>query len=217
MQCSVVAIPWKIKLMNLEHKYILSEINSKEVTFAYDYAKEAHKGQLRKYTNEPYINHPVDVAYLIYKRGFGINAIIAALLHDVVEDTLVTKELLSRDFDDNVVSIVIGLTEFSRKEDGNRAFRKMLDRRFLSLQSFTVQSIKLADMIDNTKSIVEYDPAFAKIYMSEKRDLLQVLKKSDRLLFDIANAIVSKYYEGSKIDTKNLHDFVSTSMKNDYI
>lgn len=68
------------------------------------------------------------------------------------------------------------LTDVSRPEDGNRAARKKLDREHLAKATPEVKTIKLADLIHNTESIVAHDPKFAEVYLEEKRALLSVLK-----------------------------------------
>ena len=74
----------------------------------------------------------------------------------------------------------------SKPEDGNRKTRKALDRVHLAKQNAEVQTIKLADLIHNTKSISFYDPQFFKVYKEEKIKILDVLKLGDRSLMHIA-------------------------------
>ena len=71
--------------------------DSKLIMKAYNYAKEYHGAQLRK-SGEPYIIHPVNVAYILATIELDDNTICAALLHDVVEDTKITKEDMEREF-----------------------------------------------------------------------------------------------------------------------
>ena len=91
--------------------------------------------------------------------------------------------------------MVQGLTDISVLSDGNRAIRKAIDREHLAKQSPETKTIKLADLIDNSKTIVPLDPGFARIYMDEKRLLLPVLKEGEYGLWVLANSIVTKYYE----------------------
>lgn len=88
------------------------------------------------------------------------------------------------------------VTDVSRPEDGNRRLRKAMDRDHLALASAEGQTIKLADLIDNTASITRYDPGFAKVYMREAVELLGVLKKGDRTLRQRASILAKQY--GSK-------------------
>lgn len=159
------------------------------------YAAVAHEGQVRKYTHDPYISHPISVAMLVLKHTSSSNQMIAAaVLHDVIEDTPVGIEDIGREFGIYVASLVEGLTDISKPEDGNRAARKAIDRQHTSEGSTGVKTIKLADLIDNTESIIEHDPDFAKIYMAEKRLLLTVLTEGDSVLYSMAQDIIDRYY-----------------------
>ena len=92
---------------------------------AFAFAKAAHRGQRRKYTGEPYITHPLTVAQLTYGALKGhesvIQAVKAALLHDVVEDCGVSPRIILKEFGPQVSAIVETLTHEEVK--GNRAFR----------------------------------------------------------------------------------------------
>ena len=157
-------------------------IKVKALTFAT--AAHAAVGQLRKYTNEPYIVHPIEVAGIVAEvPGATDEMIAAAYLHDVVEDTGVTIELIKKEFGDEVAELVGWLTDVSRPDHGNRAQRKAVDRAHTAGASAAAQTIKLADLISNTRSIVEHDEKFAKTYLAEKRLLLEVLTKGDKDLW----------------------------------
>lgn len=112
--------------------------------------------------------------------------IAAAWLHDTVEDTSVTIEQIKENFGAKVAELVWMLTDISRPEDGNRAQRKAIDRKHIANASAEAQTIKLADLIDNTESIVQHDIGFAKIYISEKIKLLGELLKGDDALWERA-------------------------------
>jgi len=160
------------------------------------FATEAHGDQKRKYTGEPYINHPIAVAEIVKTvPEHNEHMIAAALLHDTVEDTDVTQYDIVREFGDIVGIFVAGLTDVSRPEDGNRARRKALDREHSARGLPPVQTIKLADLIDNSRSITEYDPDFAVVYMKEKKLLLEVMTKGDIGLYERAWSIVNDYYD----------------------
>ena len=135
-------------------------------------------GQLRKYTNEPYIVHPFEVAQIVATvPGATEEMIAAAWLHDVVEDTGVTLDQVHLLFGANVAKLVFWLTDQSKPEDGNRAARKAIDRAHIAAAPAEAQTVKLADLISNTKSIMAHDEAFAKVYLEEKRLLLEVMTK----------------------------------------
>ena len=152
------------------------------VTKAKVFATVAHRCQRRKYTNTPYIVHPCRVAKTVADAGGSDEMIAAAWLHDVVEDTTFTLDQVVESFGAEVGALVEMLTDVSKPEDGNRAIRKELDRQHLAKASPEAQTIKLADLIDNTRSIVTHDPDFAKVYLAEKRRLLEVLKDGDNSL-----------------------------------
>lgn len=160
------------------------------------FAEKAHKGQLRKYTNEPYINHPIAVARLVQTVCNDESVLAAALLHDVVEDTEYTIEDISREFGKRIADIVSDLTNISKPTDGNRKIRKEIDRQHIAKSCKEAKLIKLADMIDNRKSITKYDPDFAKVYMSEFLRLLDVLKGVNEELYNQAYSILKEYYHG---------------------
>lgn len=161
---------------------------------AIDIAKQAHCNQKRKYTNEPYIVHPFAVAGLVRAVTNDDTMVIAAILHDVVEDTNVTQPTITGIFGQRISDLVSDLTDVSKSEDGNREVRKAIDLRHTAAASVDAKTIKLADLIDNTKSIVAFDPSFAKIYMKEKSLLLNVLREGDPTLFKIAGDLVKDYY-----------------------
>lgn len=155
-------------------------------------AAHAAVGQRRKYTGEPYHIHPFEVADTVAGTEYCTEEMIAAaLLHDVVEDTQVTLDLVARQFGIVVAAYVEQLTDVSKPEDGNRAARKAIDLAHTAKASPQAKTIKLADLISNSRSIVERDPEFAKVYLAEKRALLEVLKEGDstlyRIAYDIAN------------------------------
>lgn len=164
------------------------EIVEKARTFAV--AAHAAAAQLRKYTNEPYIVHPREVAQIVGTVPHSYEMLAAAWLHDVVEDTGVTIEVIREEFGADIAELVGWLTDVSRPEQGNRATRKAIDRAHTAMAPKDAQTIKLADMISNCTSIKEHDAEFAKVYFEEKRLLLEVLTKGDRELLDRAKALV---------------------------
>jgi hypothetical protein len=95
------------------------------------------------------------------------------------------------------VSLLPALTDVSRSADGNRKARKALDRAHTAKASPAAKTIKLADLIDNTKSIVEHDPEFARVYLAEKAALLEVLKEGDQVLWAMASNLVRESWPGS--------------------
>ena len=167
-------------------------MNIVDRAFIFAMAAHAAVGQKRKYTGEDYFNHPVEVSDIIYGKSYNTEMVAAALLHDVVEDTHVPIELIEREFGKCVATLVAGLTDISKPEDGNRAVRKEIDRQHTAKQSPACKTIKLADLISNSKSILQHDKEFAKVYLKEKQLLLEVLKEGDVDLWNTANDIVIK-------------------------
>jgi len=130
--------------------------DKKEIRKAFDIAVEAHSSQRRK-TGEPYIYHPIAVAKIVaYEIGLDTSSIVAALLHDVIEDTEYTAEDIERLFGENIARIVVGLTKISHlKKDQDASvqaenFRKML----LTLNDdVRVILIKIADRLHNMQTM----------------------------------------------------------------
>ena len=150
------------------------------------FATAAHGDQKRKYTNDPYIVHPIAVAEIVKTVPHTDEMIAAALLHDVVEDTPITIDDIKNKFGDKVADLVGWLTDISRPEDGNRKTRKAIDRDHSARAPAEAQTIKVADLIHNTQSIEKYDPNFWKVYKEEKIKLLSVLTEADQTLVRIA-------------------------------
>ncbi len=112
--------------------------------------------------------------------------IIAALLHDVVEDTPVTIGEVREHFGDKVAELVAMLSDVSKPADGNRAARKAIDRAHTAKACPEAQTIKLADMIHNTENIIEHDKDFGRVYVREMDLLLPLLCNGDSKLFEHA-------------------------------
>ena len=122
---------------------------------AYDYAKAKHGDQLRK-SGEPYIIHPIQVAYILADLGLDDSTICAALLHDIVEDTDVTKQSLAEEFGTEIAELVDGVTKLSKlqyasmEEQQVENYRKM----FLAMgKDIRVILIKLADRLHNMRTL----------------------------------------------------------------
>lgn len=148
---------------------------------AFKFAMEAHSTQERQYTELPYIFHPVAVAETLREVGFRDEVTAAAMLHDVLEDTPVGFGELIQAFPNTVSHLVVELTDvYVPGTSENRASRKQLERKRLAKVSPDAQSIKVADLIDNTPSIAEFASlGFARLYLNEMRALLNVLKEAE--------------------------------------
>jgi (p)ppGpp synthase/HD superfamily hydrolase len=185
------------------------------------FATAAHGEQKRKYTGNPYIEHPIRVAQLVKEAGGTEEMIAAAYLHDVVEDVSLEKikelcgittlikdhsgfpesersnklHCLAYQFGHIVASLVEMVTDVSLPTDGNRKARKQKDLEHLAQASPEGKTIKLADLIDNSRDIVKNDPDFAKVYMKEKAALLPVLIGGNDKLWMRAKTIVKAWEE----------------------
>jgi (p)ppGpp synthase/HD superfamily hydrolase len=169
---------------------------------AMELAKECHATQKRKYTGNPYSDHLAEVAAITASapslQGMHIleTAIAVAWLHDSLEDTDLQPSVIHREC---AAVVLRGVQLLTDNEEGNRAHRKELSRQRLHKAPSWVQTIKCADLISNTQSIVQYDPRFAATYLREKIDLLEVLRDADRYLRNKAYIIATegiKYIEG---------------------
>lgn len=159
---------------------------------AREFATAAHARIVhrRKYTGAPYIEHPAAVVELVRSVPHDAWMLAAAWLHDTVEDTGVSLATIREEFGREVADLVEMLTDVSKPSDGPRAIRKAIDRDHTAKACARAKTIKLADLIDNSASILERDPKFAKVYLEEKRLLLPVLVEGDAVLWARANGIV---------------------------
>ena len=180
------------------------------IDLAKKFATHAHNsiGQIRKYTQEPYIVHPAAVAELVSEVTDDETIISAAWLHDVVEDTPYSIEDIRNLFGSAVAQIVFELTGTPKNDNLTRETRKAIDRELLKKASVAAKMIKLADIIDNTKSIETENPEFAKIYMMEKKLLLLFLKGANSKLYLRALAIIDGYYDKNGIGDVSRFDDV---------
>lgn len=121
--------------------------------------------------------------------------LVAAVLHDVVEDTAVTIENIYTEFGDRVGELVADLTDISKPEDGNRETRKRIDKAHTAMASADAKTIKLADLIHNAESIIAGDPNFARVFMREAAALMNVLKEGEPILWERAQLCLRSYQE----------------------
>jgi GTP diphosphokinase / guanosine-3',5'-bis(diphosphate) 3'-diphosphatase len=126
-----------------------------EVYRAYLFGAEAHEGQQRK-SGEPYIYHPLAVARILGEMHMDYKCLIAALLHDVIEDTAVDKERLAAVFDDEVAELVDGVSKLSQIDFQSRAEAQAasLQKMLLAMtRDIRVILIKLADRMHNMRTL----------------------------------------------------------------
>ncbi|MFZ5626886.1 MAG: RelA/SpoT family protein, partial [Bacillota bacterium] len=140
---------------------------------AYQKAAAAHAGQVRQ-SGEPYISHPLAVAYILAQLELDLVTIAAALLHDVVEDTEVTLEEIRQEFGDEVALLVDGVTKLSRieyrskEEQQAENWRKML---LAMARDIRVILIKLADRLHNMRTLKFQSPRKQKEIAAETLDI----------------------------------------------
>src|SRR5918994_1146916 len=119
---------------------------------AYSVAERAHEGQKRK-SGEPYITHPVAVAQILADLGIGSKAIAAALLHDTVEDTAYSLDMLRADFGDEVAMLVDGVTKLDKLKYGDSAQAETVRKMVVAMsKDIRVLLIKLADRLHNART-----------------------------------------------------------------
>lgn len=115
-------------------------------------AEEAHEGQLRK-SGAPYITHPVAVAEILADLGLDPNTIAAALLHDTVEDTPYSAELLRKEFGEEIANLVDGVTKLDRLTYGPTAEAETVRKMVVAMaKDIRVLVIKLADRLHNART-----------------------------------------------------------------
>lgn len=177
------------------------ELNEKQIKL-FEFVKQKHKDKVRKYTNEPYYNHLLSVAEIVYIHER--DCVEIALCHDLFEDTNCTftelhKKMVEigydRSFAYDVCVCVTELTDVFTKENYphlNRVKRKKKEAERLGKTKYRSQSVKYADLIDNTSSIVKHDKEFAKTYLFEKEDILYFMDNGNKALFNICNELVKK-------------------------
>jgi GTP pyrophosphokinase len=143
------------------------------VNRAFEFSESAHRGQFRK-SGEPYITHPLAVASILSQWRLDAQGLAAALLHDVMEDTSVTKNELERSFGKPVADMVDGVSKLdqieftSREEVQAESFRKML---LAMARDVRVILIKLADRLHNMRTLDAMAPSHRKRIAKETLDI----------------------------------------------
>lgn len=151
-----------------------------------DFGDQAHGNQLRKYAPDRYMVHPVRVMQKCRTVSDDIAVLTAALLHDVIEDTPVNRHeiekylstLISPEKARKATELVVDLSDVYVKENYrslNRRQRKAKELERLKKIHPDAQTIKYADILDNTLEIVVKDPDFARVYLREVKEVLQNL------------------------------------------
>lgn len=168
----------------------------------FDFVKIQHEGQVRKYSGEPYHVHLWEVAVLIAENVTQhdpyAHLIEIALCHDLFEDTKCQEQelidfLLSIGYSrQSILKVVRGVNDLTDKFDSknyqgvNRRSRKQMESDRLASLPYDSITVKYADLINNTSSIVEKDPGFARVYLKEKEEILAKCNKGHRGLYWLA-------------------------------
>lgn len=160
-------------------------------------AVEAHGKQKRRYTDKPYVMHPIRVADILSQHEHPevlVHSKPAAVMHDVLEDTAYSENEMRAMFGPHVTDLVKQVTNVTKPEDGDRATRHAITVAHLARILPAAKSIKLADIIDNVSNIVDVAPKdYALLYLSEKADVIEVLKNGGNPgLYSLASERVAR-------------------------
>ena len=152
-----------VSFLDLEKKissYIHHEKDLNLIKEAYELANEKHKGQLRK-SGEPYIIHPLSVAMILADLNVGPNTLIAAILHDVVEDTDCGLEMIAEKFGNDVASIVDGVTKVTQMKFSSLEKQQAENHQKMIIamaKDIRVIVVKLADRLHNLRTLEFQSP-----------------------------------------------------------
>lgn len=148
---------YKALIKDISH-YIKSESNINLITKAYKVAKEKHLGQMRK-SGEPYITHPTAVARILAELEAGPQTLVAALLHDTVEDTDYTLEQLEADFGKDIVLLVDAVTKISKLKFKDAHQTDNQQKMIIAMsKDVRVILIKIADRLHNMRTLDSMSP-----------------------------------------------------------
>jgi guanosine-3',5'-bis(diphosphate) 3'-pyrophosphohydrolase len=171
-------------------------------------AGHAAVGQMRRYSHESYSVHPQAVAELLRSLGCSVSLQAAGWLHDLVEDTALSIDLICAEFGSEIATLVEMATSISTAADGNRKVRKALDLKHKLQASEDGQTLILADAFCNVRDIVQSNPSFACIYIPEKYELAKALTSAHaglrKMLFDQLEVAMKELQlsEASHVPTK---------------
>ncbi len=187
---------------------------------AFFLSKEAHEGQLRA-SKRPYFIHPLETALILAEMGLSSKVVAAGLLHDVLEDTKVTKARFKKDFGKEVFSLVDGVTKFrmlaseSKQQSNVKSLHNLL---FATTKDPRVILIKLADKLHNLRTIQYLKPKDRKRIASEalaiyvpiahKIGLMQLASELEDLAFRHAKPETFKRFESrlNALEKETLHN-----------
>lgn len=154
------------------HSY-LSPVQVNQIKRAYYYAEQAHEGQRRR-SGEPYVTHPLAVAGILADMHMDHQSLMAAMLHDVIEDTNISKEALGEQFGDSVADLVDGVSKLTRMEDQTRAEAQAENFQKMALamaKDIRVILVKLADRLHNMRTLGVLKPEKRRRIAKETLDM----------------------------------------------
>ena len=142
------------------------------VWMAYEIAEQAHRGQARK-SGEPYIIHPLSTAYILATMRIDIPIVVAAILHDVPEDTAVSIEEIEKNFGRDIASLIRGVTKLGKlKYRGAERYIENLRKMFVAMaKDVRVMIIKFADRVHNLSTLEHLPPEKAKRIAMESLEI----------------------------------------------
>jgi len=208
-----------------------------QVKRAYYYAEQAHDGQWRK-SGEPYVTHPLAVAQILADLRMDCDGLTAALLHDVIEDTGISREALTEQFGEGVASLVDGVSKLTHLEFNSQIEKQAHNFQKMAMamaDDIRVILVKLADRLHNMRTL-DSMPAHKKrriaretldIYapIANRLGMYNVRVDLESLAFQayypmrarmLQRAIHKKYGQRTK-DTEKLEDFIRSELAADYI
>ena len=206
-----------------------------EIEKAYKIASKAHEGQKRK-SGEPYIIHPLCVAIILAELELDKETIVAGILHDVVEDTVMTREEIAKEFSEEVALLVDGVTKLTQldlSQDKIEVQAENLRKMFLAMaKDIRVIIIKLADRLHNMRTLQFMTPAKQKEKAKETMDIyapiaqrlgiskiktelddLALKYSQPEVFYDLVNQINARKTEREEF-VEQIVEEVSTHMKN---
>lgn len=208
----------------------LDQDNINSIVRAYHYSATAHSGQFRK-SGEAYICHPVSVAISLASMHMDAHGIMAAILHDVIEDTPISKQELATEFGQEVAELVDGVTKLSKIDSRSRAETQAENVRkmFLAMaQDLRVIVVKLADRLHNMQTIGNmapdkkrriaketleiYAPIANRLGMNEIRHQLESL--GFKALYPNRYYAISNAVKKSRGNRKEIVDTIQNSIQN---
>ena len=142
------------RLLEQAETYLSSD-EIRQLKHAYDFASKSHKGQVRK-TGEAFINHPIQVALILAELHMDVDTITAAILHDTVEDTGMTLDVVEKEFSKSISELVDGVTKITRIEIESLSEQQVQNIRKMLLamsKDIRVIIIKLADRLHNMRTL----------------------------------------------------------------